>query len=105
MPGGVSPCGLSGGAPPEVVLMGPVQPCGRNSPLASGAVVPVGCLTELLSEAVCALARPAGNTRARHSVSALIRTWVLRCLTSWNSQRMKFHSVPHCTAAKRIASS
>src|SRR3954454_2972197 len=87
MPGGLWPCGLSGGAPPEEVSIGPVQPCGCSWPLASGAVVPVGCLTEPLSGwAVCAPAMLAGNARARHSVSALIRTWVLRCLTSWNSQ-------------------
>ena len=82
MPGGLWPCGLSGGAPPEVVLIGPVQPCGCSWPLASGAVVPVGCLIEPLSGcAVCAPAMLAGNTRVRHSVSAVVRTEVLRSLT------------------------
>jgi hypothetical protein len=28
MPGGVCPCGLSAGAPPEPVSKGPVRPCG-----------------------------------------------------------------------------
>ena len=28
MPGGVSPCGLAAGAPPDLVLIGPVFPCG-----------------------------------------------------------------------------
>src|SRR5665811_116590 len=39
MPGAVSPCGLEAGAPPLVVLIGPVQPCGGNCPLASGVTV------------------------------------------------------------------
>src|SRR5664279_522263 len=30
MPGAVSPCGLEAGAPPDLVLIGPVQPCGCN---------------------------------------------------------------------------
>ena len=39
MPGGVSHGGLEAGAPPLVVLIGPVQPCGGNCPLASGVAV------------------------------------------------------------------
>lgn len=30
IPGALCPWGLSGGAPPEPVLVGPVQPCGCN---------------------------------------------------------------------------
>jgi hypothetical protein len=41
IPGGLWPCGLSAGAPPEDVLIGPVQPCGCNWPLSSGGVRPV----------------------------------------------------------------
>jgi hypothetical protein len=41
MPGGLWPCGLSGGAPPTPVSVGPVQPCGCFSPLTSGAERPV----------------------------------------------------------------
>ena len=39
MPGGVWPCGLSGGAPPVPVVIGPVQPCGCFSPFTSGTTV------------------------------------------------------------------
>jgi hypothetical protein len=40
IPGGLWPCGLSAGAPPDCVLIGPVQLCGCNWPLSSGAVRP-----------------------------------------------------------------
>src|ERR1039458_8091343 len=30
MPGALSPCGLEAGAPPDLVLIWPVQPCGCN---------------------------------------------------------------------------
>lgn len=39
MPGGVWPCGLSAGAPPVPVWIGPVQPCGCFSPFVSGTTV------------------------------------------------------------------
>src|ERR1041385_39361 len=39
MPGGLWPCGLSGGAPPVPVLIGPVLPCGCFSPTVSGVCV------------------------------------------------------------------
>jgi hypothetical protein len=38
MPGGLWPWGLSAGAPPDCVLIGPVQPCGCNWPFCSGGV-------------------------------------------------------------------
>lgn len=39
MPGGLWPCGLSAGAPPDPVSIGPVQPCGCSWPLVSGVTV------------------------------------------------------------------
>ena len=39
MPGGVWPCGLSAGAPPLVVLSGPVSPCGCFCPCSFGSTV------------------------------------------------------------------
>lgn len=38
MPGGLWPWGLSAGAPPDPVLIGPVQPCGCSWPFSSGGV-------------------------------------------------------------------
>ncbi len=45
MPGGDCPCGLSAGAPPLPVVIGPVRPCGCSCPLLSSGntVRPVLC--------------------------------------------------------------
>src|SRR5262245_20733138 len=43
MPGGVWPCGLSAGAPPWPVVIGPVGPCGCIWPLSFNSVLPVEC--------------------------------------------------------------
>jgi hypothetical protein len=37
--GGVPPCGLEAGAPPDPVEFGPVHPCGCSWPLLSGSTV------------------------------------------------------------------
>jgi hypothetical protein len=50
--GGVSPCGLSGGAPPDPVLSGPAFPCGDGCPCAGGEPLACGALL------VCACAAP-----------------------------------------------
>jgi hypothetical protein len=62
MPGGLCPCGLSAGAPPDFVSSGPVQPCGCNWPLSSGGERPVGVLTSLFGS-VCAAANPHEKVR------------------------------------------
>src|SRR5262245_12528203 len=41
MLGGVCPCGLSAGAPPSPVVIGPVGPCGCICPLSFNSVLPV----------------------------------------------------------------
>src|ERR1700752_2794122 len=43
MLGGVCPCGLSAGAPPWPVVIGPVGPCGCIWPLSFNSVLPVLC--------------------------------------------------------------
>src|ERR1022692_3403260 len=67
MPGGVSPCGLDAGAPPVLVFIGPVQPCGCNCPFVSGVTVrPMldsGLTAVLFSGRVCAHAIPVEETK------------------------------------------
>ena len=62
MPGGLCPCGLSAGAPPDFVSSGPVQPCGCNWPLSSGGERPVVVLISLFGP-VCAAVSPHDNVR------------------------------------------
>ena len=65
IPGGLWPWGLSAGAPPEPVLIGPVQPCGCAWPFSSGGVW-VG------DELVCAGCAKALSTRqsaAKHKIA------------------------------------
>lgn len=57
IPGGLWPCGLSAGAPPDLVSSGPVQPCGCNRPLSSGAERPVAVFKSFLGSS-CAAANP-----------------------------------------------
>jgi hypothetical protein len=58
MLGGVSPCGLSGGAPPEPVLTGPVCPCGEGCcfPRAWGSEAAPVCACTRLIEQITAIA-------------------------------------------------
>jgi len=66
MPGGDWPCGLEAGAPPVVVLSGPVQPCGCNCPFVSGDTVRpvvVSGLSAFFSSVVCAHANPESETK------------------------------------------
>src|SRR4029450_12674001 len=49
MLGGVCPCGLSAGAPPVPVVIGPVGPCGCTWPLSFNSVLPVECCESLVS--------------------------------------------------------
>jgi hypothetical protein len=62
MPGGLSPCGLSAGAPPDFVSDGRDEPCGCNRPLSSGGERPVVVLTSLFGS-VCAAANPHDKVR------------------------------------------
>ena len=87
MPGGVWPCGLSGGAPPVPVVIGPVQPCGCFSPFTSGTTVrPVlhsdlsvspgrypGLTGSLLA---CAHAKPLAHARQ----AAMNKTRIVTCM-------------------------
>src|SRR5665647_2559389 len=74
MPGAVSPCGLEAGAPPGLVLIGPVQPCGCNCRFGSGVTVrPVldsGLSAVLFSGRACAHAIPAEETK-QTAISAM----------------------------------
>jgi hypothetical protein len=75
IPGGLWPCGLSGGAPPDCVLIGPVQPCGCNWPLASGGVRPVLTVADpSFVRLLCATTPPEGNKVAAVRMIANIRT-------------------------------
>src|ERR1700760_1325937 len=66
IPGGLCPCGLSAGAPPVVVSIGPVQPCGCFCPFASGEVRPLLCCEAsdgLFGGCACASTIPAEQSR------------------------------------------
>ena len=89
MPGGLCPCGLSGGAPPDLVSSGPVQPCGCNWPFSSGGERPVVVLTSVFNSA-CAAANPHENIRQMAVI--IIRIASSAWLTGVNRQgRTAFH--------------
>ena len=89
MPGGLCPCGLSGGAPPDLVSSGPVQPCGCNWPFSSGGERPVVAFTSVFDLA-CAAANPHENIRQMAVI--IIRIASSAWLTGGNRQgRTAFH--------------
>ena len=83
MPGGLCPCGLSGGAPPDLVSSGPVQPCGCNWPFSSGGERPVVVFTSVFDSA-CAAANPHENIRQMAVI--IIRIASSAWLTGGNRQ-------------------
>jgi hypothetical protein len=57
--GGVSPCGLDGGAPPLPVVIGPVEPCGWPAPLVVGDFI--GSLPEFCALAIPIVSKPSAT--------------------------------------------
>src|SRR5689334_5369998 len=77
--GGDWPCGLSAGAPPWPVVMGPVGPCGCIWPLSFNSVLPV---------LYCECRLSAGSLLAGGSADAVENGAIMQSRT--NRRRMRF---------------
>jgi len=74
IPGGVWPCGLSAGAPPDFVSSGPVFPCGCAGPCFSGMIVrPVEYCESLLGSAAVVCWEMAPPVRKSPSAATAMR--------------------------------